>query len=96
MELTALSCQFHVLQQCVRCRGFAKEMAVSHVGFTGNCEGGMALVLRGRNGYIQHIFTYSPTLQYKLCLLCVNQRRKKGECVEEMARKILESLPLPI
>ena len=54
----------------------------------------MALVLWGRNGYIQHIFTYSPTLQYKLCLLCVNQRRKKGECVEEMTRNILESLHL--
>jgi hypothetical protein len=26
----------------------------------------------------------------------VKQRRKKGECVEEMARKILEALHLPI
>jgi hypothetical protein len=26
----------------------------------------------------------------------VNQRRKEGECVEEMARKILEALHLPI
>lgn len=78
------------------CRGCAKEKTVSHMGFRGNCEGGLAVVLWERNGYILHIFTYSPTLQYKACLLCVNQRRKKGECVEEMARKILEALHLPI
>ena len=84
--------QFYV----VLCRGCAKEKTVSHMGFGGNCEGGMAVALRGRNGYIRHIFTYSPTLQYKVCLLCVNQRRKKGEYVEEMARKVLEDLHLPI
>jgi hypothetical protein len=44
MKLTALSCHisghFYVVQS-VRCRGFAKEMTVSHVGFRGYCEGRM-------------------------------------------------------